>query len=196
MRYVFASLLFLVACGSQVVEFPLDEGFGNPPPVDVDAGDADSDVDTGTPSGPTDAGPGSDGTVPGTDSGTTPGTDSGSSNGDSGTSANDGGPSTDGGNGSGNDGGNCHVCQPDSGPPACVPKTKRQACGDKRCVKVSDGCGGKVFCGDERACNACNKEYECCTDRCESKNQCEDDTKRCKRQCGEELACCYSNVRL
>lgn len=198
-----------MACGSQVVEFPLDETtFGNPPPVDVDAGDSDAGddggfTDIGSPPDPwdgdkdggTSSDSGQDSTVPPTDAG--PGKDSGG-NVDGGT-GNDSGSATDGGGGNdggaSTDGGSCN-CSHDSGPPVCVPKTKRQACGALRCVKVENGCGGKIFCGDERACNACNYEYKCCGERCEARNECEDDTKRCKRKCGEDLVCCYAAVSL
>lgn len=60
----------------------------------------------------------------------------------------------------------------------CVPKSKQTICGNKRCVKVDDNCGNKVFCGKESACKACDTKYgscknECDEDKCDNDEKCE-----------------------
>lgn len=153
MRYLFTTLLFLTACGSQLVEFPVD---GGPVPSPT----ATADPDPGDPD-------------------PTP-------------------PPVDAGNDDADDGPldpSCK-CRRDSGPPACVPKTAKQACGTKRCVSVDDGCGHKLHCGQTSQCTTCDTAKAKCVYKCEHSRMCDDDERRCKKACAEQLECCYVDVSL
>ena len=133
-------------------------------------------VDCGVPS-ESDAGGSTGGSTGGTSSGNTPGSDGGSSADAS-----------------------CPCHHNDAGvpvtpppPPVCVPKSLHEVCGSHRCNTVDDGCGHKVLCGTEAACNSCKVSYTICNNTCEDhKCNYDDACTTCHEVCTTTVGMCDS----
>lgn len=177
--------LCFVACGSPVV---LEDSNG-PVGVNVDGGDDDGGSTTGGTTNGTSTGGSTDGSTTGgqttggsTDGSTTGGTTSGNTTGGQTT----GGSTTGGNTTGGTTGGSC-----DGGKPTCTPRQACDVCPGHTCQKVSDGCGGTIFCGNRDKCESCDRKHDRCISACEARGaSCHPN---CKKECDNDCDTCHHN---